>query len=67
MCHPLSLNPRYAADVQFYLRWGAAELEPHRPDLALPVLAGDRRATTLTPVGEPPYSCSPPGALKAPM
>jgi len=36
---------------------GGAELEPRRPDIALPVLAGERRAATLTPVrgapGEP--------------
>jgi hypothetical protein len=30
---------------------GGAELEPRRPDIALPVLAGERRAATLTPVG----------------
>jgi hypothetical protein len=32
--------------------WGA-EPEPRRPDIALPVLAGDRRAATLPPSGEP--------------
>jgi hypothetical protein len=30
---------------------GGAELEPRRPDIPLPVLAGERRAATLTPVG----------------
>jgi hypothetical protein len=30
-----------------------AELEPRRPDIALPVLAGERRAATLPPSGEP--------------
>jgi hypothetical protein len=33
---------------------GGAELEPRRPDIAFPVLAGDRRAATLTPVGGAP-------------
>ena len=33
---------------------GGAELEPRRLDIAIPVLAGERRAATLTPVGGAP-------------
>jgi hypothetical protein len=48
-----SLKPRYGNWLLREAR-GGAELEPRRPDIALPVLAGERRAATLTPVGGAP-------------